>query len=72
MILLIKIIKPIEPKIKIQTCRDACDNMFLECAVTAKAQYLVSGDDDLLSMKEINGIPIVTPREYLKINKSGS
>jgi len=37
--------------------------------VTAKAQYIVSGDDDLLSMKEINGIQIVTPREYLNTNK---
>ena len=68
-ILLIELIKIVEPKVKIKSCRDACDNMFLECAVTAKAQYIISGDDDLLSMKEINGIQIVTPREYLNANK---
>ena len=68
-ILLIELIMIVEPKVKIKSCRDTCDNMFLECAVTAKAQYIVSGDDDLLSMKEINGIQIVTPREYLNTNK---
>ena len=43
----------------IQRCRDANDNKFLACAVDGKANYLVSNDDDLLSMGAIEGIPIV-------------
>ena len=49
----------IAPKITVKVCRDEKDNKFLECAESAKADYLVSGDEDLLVLKEYNGIPIV-------------
>jgi uncharacterized protein len=32
---------------------------FLECAVAGRADYVVSGDADLLSLREVQGIPIV-------------
>ena len=44
---------------KITICRDPHDDKFLECAVAAKADYLVSADNDLLSLEKIEGIPIV-------------
>ena len=31
--------------------RDPDDNMVLECAIEGKAQYIVSGDKDLLVLK---------------------
>ena len=46
-------------KLDIKVCRDEKDNKFLECAESAKADYLVSGDEDLLSLKEYKAIPIV-------------
>ena len=49
----------IAPKITVKVCRDEKDNKFLECAKSAKADYLISGDEDLLSLKEYNGIFIV-------------
>ena len=49
----------IAPKFNIKVCRDEKDNKFLECAESAKADYLVSGDQDLLSLKEYKGIQIV-------------
>jgi len=37
----------------------------LECAVSGKAQTIVTGDKDLLTIKEFQGILIVTPRIFL-------
>lgn len=39
--------------------------MFLEGAVGGKARYLVSGDKDLLVLKEVRGIPIVSLSVFL-------
>ncbi|MDQ3756218.1 MAG: putative toxin-antitoxin system toxin component, PIN family, partial [Acidobacteriota bacterium] len=41
------------------------DNKFLELAVSGKADWIVSGDDDLLVLNPFRGIPIFTPREFL-------
>jgi uncharacterized protein len=46
-------------------CRDVKDNKFLELAVSGKADYIVSGDEDLLVLNPFRGIPILTPREFL-------
>ena len=42
------------------------DDMFLACALAAHAQYIISGDKHLLDLKNFRGIPIVTPRQFLK------
>ena len=52
----------IESDIKI--CRDPDDDKFINCAIDAKAIYIVSGDNDLLSIKNFAGIEIVTAREF--------
>jgi putative PIN family toxin of toxin-antitoxin system len=44
---------------KITVCRDPHDDKFLECAVAGKADYVVSADEDLLSLRAFEGIPIV-------------
>jgi putative PIN family toxin of toxin-antitoxin system len=41
-------------------CRDPGDRMFLELAVAGKADFLVTGDADLLSLRGEFEIPIVT------------
>lgn len=48
--------------------RDLKDDKFLACAVEARADYIVTGDEDLLVLKEYEGIKIVTPREFVKLN----
>lgn len=47
--------------------RDVKDDKFLACATEGKADYIVTGDKDLLVLKEYEGIKIVTPREFLVI-----
>lgn len=49
-------------------CRDPDDNKFIDCAVAGKAEYIVSGDDDLLSLKKVMQIDIVTARKFLQIS----
>ena len=46
--------------------RDPEDNMVLECAIEGQAQYVVSGDNDLLVLKEFRGIQIVRASDFLK------
>ena len=48
-------------------CRDPDDDKFLEAAVAAKADYVVSGDADLLSLRNHQGIQIIRPAQILKL-----
>jgi len=47
--------------------RDPSDNMVLACAVEGRADYIVSGDRDLLSLQSYQGIPIVRAAEFLRM-----
>ena len=53
-------IKKIDPNIKILKCRDPKDNHLLELSQTTQADYLITGDKDLLVLKKINKTKIVT------------
>jgi putative PIN family toxin of toxin-antitoxin system len=46
---------------------DPTDNMFLECAASGRADFLVSGDPDLNLLERFREIPIVTPRDFLTL-----
>lgn len=48
-------------------CRDPDDDKFLSCAISANASHLVSGDKDLLDLKNYNTITIVSPVEFIKL-----
>lgn len=45
-------------------CRDANDDIFLTAASNAQASLIVTGDKDLLELKNFKSIRIVTAREY--------
>jgi putative PIN family toxin of toxin-antitoxin system len=45
----------------ISICRDAKDNKFLELAVNGDAQFIITGDQDLLILNPFRGIKIITP-----------
>lgn len=44
---------------------DPTDNIFLECAVEGKANYIISGDKHLLALPSYCGIPILRPKDFL-------
>lgn len=45
-------------------CRDADDLHILGLASSGKADYLVTGDEDLLALKRFGRCRIVTPRQF--------
>ena len=45
-------------------CRDPEDDAILACALEARADYLVTGDKDLLELKVFKGVRIVPPRDF--------
>lgn len=45
---------------------DPTDNIFLDCALTADADYIISGDRHLLDIKDFEGINIVNASTFLK------
>ena len=51
----------------IDICRDADDNHILAAALDSGCSHLVTGDSDLLVLKQWEGISIVTPREFLEL-----
>ena len=57
---------PCEDSRDSKVCRDPHDDMFLECAALAKADLLVAGDKDLLTLGAYEGTRILTPSAYLK------
>lgn len=46
--------------------RDPEDNKFLECAVAGRAEYLVTGDQDLRELGSYRGVTILTLGEFLE------
>ena len=46
-------------------CRDPDDDVVLAAAVEGRAGVIVTGDNDLLALREYEGIAIVTPRAFL-------
>lgn len=48
-------------------CRDADDDIILATARAARANAIVTGDRDLLVLKQFKGIPILNPRDCLAL-----
>ncbi|BAT53739.1 hypothetical protein NOS3756_27010 [Nostoc sp. NIES-3756] len=57
-------------KSQVNTCRDPYDNKFLELAKDANAEFLLTGDKDLLILKELPEYQnqIITPSNFLAID----
>jgi putative PIN family toxin of toxin-antitoxin system len=47
-------------------CRDPKDDSILQAALNEGCDFLVSGDADLLCLKRIQKLPILTPRDFLE------
>jgi putative PIN family toxin of toxin-antitoxin system len=61
----VSIIKPSHlPK---PVCRDPDDDEVLATAVTAQVDVILTGDNDLLSLKTFEGIRILSPRQFVEL-----
>ena len=48
-------------------CRDRDDDHFIEAALKAQADYLVSGDKDLLEAPPVQGLRVVSVHQALEV-----
>ena len=46
-------------------CRDPDDNIILDLAFVAKADFIITGDEDLLILGEFEGTKIMKPSQFL-------
>ena len=51
---------------QVSVCRDSSDNMFLELALSGKADVVITSDPDLLVLHTFQNIPIISPKEFLE------
>jgi putative PIN family toxin of toxin-antitoxin system len=50
---------------RIRVLKDEPDNRILECAVAGGADMIVTGDKEMLRLKQFEGIKIISLKEYL-------
>jgi len=43
---------------------DSSDNKILECAVSAAADYIITGDKHLIGLKNFRGIEVLSPEDF--------
>ena len=56
------------PKLKYQiVLADPDDDMFIDCAVEAKADYIISANKHLLDIRKFENIEIITPNKFIEI-----
>lgn len=65
---LLSIARIVEPKDKLDVVKeDPADNKIIECAKEGKAEFIITKDNHLLSIRKYEGIKIVEPERFLKI-----
>lgn len=57
----------VDPEIRVDLCRDEDDNRVLECALEGKANFILTGDRDLLDLPPIEGLAILAPDAFLTL-----
>ena len=55
----------VRPRRRLQVVADEPDNRILECALTGRAEVIVTGDHALLDLREYRGVRIISLRQYL-------
>jgi hypothetical protein len=60
----------IEVFTKVNICRDPNDNFLLSLAKDGKANYLITGDNDLLDLKSFGQTKIISLVDFLAISKN--
>jgi len=65
--ILMSLFRLVIPTTKVDAVRDKSDNKIIECALDGEADYIVTGDPDLLELKEFRGIKILTSDQFLKL-----
>lgn len=62
----------VDPQRTIAACRDVDDDRVLECAVEGNVAMIVTGDPDLRTLEEFEGIPIRVAKEAIEYFSLGA
>ena len=57
------------PTDRVTDCRDAKDNIYLELALSSRADTIVTGDSDLLVLHPWRAVRIIRPADYLALGR---
>ena len=68
--MLVEIVEIIDVRSVVENCRDSEDNFLLALAQDGGADYLITGDRDLLTLKKFGQTKIVTINEFEKISNT--
>lgn len=61
----------IEPNFRVSiVIADPTDNKIVECAIAGQADFIISGDKHILTLKKYKGIEMLSPASFLDILKS--
>jgi putative PIN family toxin of toxin-antitoxin system len=63
-----ELVHPTQP---VKVCRDPKDDMLIEAALAGGAEFLVTGDEDLLVLKKYGTVQVITPRTFLAVVENG-
>ena len=55
----------VRPRRRLAVVKDEPHNRVLECALTGRAQAIVTGDRQLLALSEFRGVRLLSLRDYL-------
>ena len=64
-VMLTEMSEMVEPKHTVKIFKDDPDNRVLECAESGRADAIVTGDKEMLLLKQYRGIPLISLRDYL-------
>lgn len=57
----------VKPARRIKLFKDEPDNRILECAIYGEADLLVTGDKEILQLREYKGVKIISLKGYLEL-----
>jgi putative PIN family toxin of toxin-antitoxin system len=57
----------VQPRRRVAVLEDETDNRIRECAIEAGVDLIVTGDRDLLRLREFEGVAIVRLRDFLQM-----
>jgi len=61
----------VKPEQRIDALSDDADNRLLEAALAGDAEYIVTGDSDVLALNSLRGVRIVTPAAFIAMLERG-
>jgi uncharacterized protein len=64
-VLLSEVATIVSPRRRLRVVKDEPDNRVLECALTGRAQAIVTGDHALLALRNFRGVRLLSLRDYL-------